>query len=74
MVISWDGKDENTPVPENPSPFGFELSNSMDCGSQGKKKIFNTTETKLVGITKIVGDFKRTCLEDCFLGKSHFIL
>jgi len=48
MVIAWDGKDENTPVPENPSPFGFELSNSMDCGSQG--------------------DFKRTCLEDCFLG------
>ena len=73
MVISWDGKDENTPVPENPSPFGFELSNSMDCGSQGKIRL-DLTDLRLVGITEIVGDFKQTCLEDCFLGKSHFIL
>lgn len=59
MQINWDGKDENTPVqPENqnPTPFGFEFSNSssmVDCNQANNHPLANMTH-----------------LERCFQGKA----
>ena len=74
MQINWDGKDENTPVqPENqnPTPFGFEFSNSSSMVDCNQGKLLCTISVVLAPLANNHPLANMTHLERCFQGMKN---